>query len=170
MRSQYLSAMFQVLSIPPQSSYTNLKIAVVSAIKQIPYRKQEQIWYDLSFLLNMRVVDVQKYFELEYCQTIFQKQETLCTSFSTQQDSSANNQEPTQNTQIRVLKVPVGEKKNDKQLTVKHHKFTQEEIMMIRQLCLNSDLPEEAKLDMIQQQLEFRNQISQFSRLLQQNK
>ncbi|CAL6030077.1 Hypothetical_protein [Hexamita inflata] len=162
--------MLQVLRIPPQNSYTNLKIAVVATIKQIPYRKQEQIWYDLSFLLNMRVVDVQKYFELEYCQSIFQKQETLCNSFSTQWDSSANNQELTQNTQIRVLKIPVGEKKNDKQLMVKHHKFSQEEIMMIRQLCLNSDLPDEAKLDIIQQQLEFRNQISQFSRLLQQNK
>ncbi|CAL6017112.1 Hypothetical_protein [Hexamita inflata] len=68
---------------------------------------------------------------------------------------------------LYLLKVPDGEKKIDKQLAVKHHKFTQEEIMMIRQLCMNSDLFEEAKLDMIQRQLEFRKQICQFTRLLQ---
>ncbi|CAL6017106.1 Hypothetical_protein [Hexamita inflata] len=167
MQDEFLQALRSTLNIPSLASYDNQKSIIVSAIKRLPYKQQEQVWYDLSFLLNMRVADVQRHFEREYCQTMFKYQDQLYESFSTQWDSSANNPEPTQNSQIRVLKVPVGDKKIDKQLVVTHHKFTQEEIMMIRQLCMNSDLSEEAKLDMIKRQLEFRKQICQFTRLLQ---
>ncbi|CAL6012114.1 Hypothetical_protein [Hexamita inflata] len=114
----------------------------------------DQILVELSYLLNMSVADLVLNINKEKANQDMQESEQ---SHSTCSSSIRQTQE-----EIRATKIIV--QKETKKLPtnmIKHNKFTQEEIMMVWQLYNNCELPENEKIDFIQNQLKFRKQVQQ---------
>ncbi|CAL6030050.1 Hypothetical_protein [Hexamita inflata] len=124
-------------------------LKIFQLYKQYKKYSTDQILVELSYLLNMSVADL--------VLNINKEKANQNTQDSEQSQSTSQVQE-----EIRATKIVV--QKETKKLPtnmIKHSKFTQEEIMMVWQLYNNCELPENAKIDFIQNQLKFRKQVQQ---------
>ncbi|CAL6012092.1 Hypothetical_protein [Hexamita inflata] len=177
MKQAFIQAALQILNITPQNNRTAEQY-VKQYLTRCLEQKYEAVWYDLSFVLNVNVAEVKKFFLHQYLQPEQPRYEPAYTtpsmSWNSQTLSSVANWSLELNQPenvITVTKVEHGQKTSRKALLVRHPKFSQDEIAMVLELARNNrDLSASQQADLIQKQLQFRKQIRQFTQLLKLSK